>query len=138
MNFDDKLKWATLICSIVMPIIVGFILFNLNRNKEYTFKKGDTAGEIFGNLFEFRLAVKKGSHIAIMHNKCLRTITLLERIEDETLISHLSTLGFDLDVQIGVKNLLFDKAVKAENQVTKIRTELTKHIGESVVSDKDK
>jgi hypothetical protein len=52
----DASETVKTIALIISPFLVGFILFLLNRNKEYKFKKSDLCGEIYACLEELKMA----------------------------------------------------------------------------------
>lgn len=130
-NIEDKIildSWFKIIL-ILVPIIVGILVFYLTKNKEILFKKAEVAGEIFMRLYNLKkLRLQYEYHFL---NEC--AFEACNRLENKKNIN-IESIKFILEIDETDK----PKLIKQEIDI--LAKELMKYIGQYkfYISQKDK
>jgi hypothetical protein len=130
-NIEDKvvLDNTFKIIVILVPIIVGILVFYLTKNKEILFKKAEVAGEIFMRLYNLKKSRLQYEYHYL--NQC--AFEACNRLENQQNIN-IETIKYILEIDETDK----PKLIKQEIDI--LAKELMKYIGQYkfYISQKDK
>jgi hypothetical protein len=70
----------TLIASILVPIIVGIIVYILNRNKDYAIKQSELVGKYYGNFWQ---VLNDGKYRIEYHSFVVYTENIIKLLSSE-------------------------------------------------------
>jgi hypothetical protein len=130
-DINDKIildNWFKVL-AILVPIIVGLVIFILTKRKEILFKKAEVAGEIFMRLYNLKKL--RGDYANLYLNKC--AFEACQRLQTKQSIDIDSAkCALDIDET--------DKPKQVELKMESLVNELMKYIGQYkfYISKKDK
>lgn len=125
-SYDLYVRAGTVIVA-VLSVLIAFILFYLNRKKEFHIKKSELVGEIYARIHEFkRLKIFIVEHG--MRQKALLSF-LLKRTSNIVLTEDI-IMRIKINFGIFQEDETNAKVQKSEEELNALRRELQKYIGQ--------